>query len=91
MRSLRKTKTAPKVVKSLFVSDVVLPTKRKTKLDLLGPNEIGTFFIEQSFVLCRQFDLDPYVIEKELKAKDFKNLIKVFKKHFDGIVLFEMS
>ena len=82
MRSLRKVKPHKPQPKVLFKSDVVLPPKRKGKKDLSGPNGEGTFLLEQGFVLARQFDMDPYEIEKEMKAKDYKNLIKVFDKYF---------
>lgn len=93
MRSLRKVKPINSTVqkkqkvqkskaKGLFDSDVTLPPKRRGKKDLSGPNGEGTFLLEQSFILARQFDMDPYEIEKEMKSKDYKNLIKVFDKYF---------
>lgn len=87
MRSLRKSKPT----KELFKSEVKLPPKRKGKSDLLGPKGQGTFLLEQGFVLARQYDLDPYEIEKEMKSKDYKNLLKVFDKYFGDKVAYVLE
>jgi hypothetical protein len=92
MRSLRKNAIKTTVVKKpLFDTTVKLPKKEKTKRDIKGPNNEGTFLLEQAIVLAKFFDIDHISLEKEMKAKDFKHLVKVFDKHFKDYVQYTLN
>lgn len=81
------------MTKRQLVKVSTTPTKKLTKKEIFldGPKKIGLFLLEQGIVIAKLNGMDYQKIEAEMKAKDHRNLVRVFKKYFKDIVEFEIK
>ena len=56
------------------------------EIDLTGPDGNAFVLIGMASNLARQLGLDSKVIQAEMKAGDYENLVKVFDTHFGDFV-----
>jgi hypothetical protein len=56
------------------------------EIDLTGPDGNAFVLIGKAGSLAKQLGLDSKVIQKEMMAGDYENLIKVFDKNFGSFV-----
>ena len=64
-------------------------TGRQVIIDLTGPD--GNAFVLMGYATsyCKQLGWDAGPILEEMKSSDYKNLIKVFDRHFGDFVILE--
>jgi hypothetical protein len=69
------------------------PTKKLTKKEIFldGPKKIGLILLEQGIIIAKLNGMDYHKIEAEMKAKDYKHLVKIFNKYFKDIIKFELD
>lgn len=69
------------------------PTVKLTKKAMLlnGPKKNGLFLLDMGVTLAKLYEMDYHKIESEMKAKDYKHLLKTFRKYFKDYVDFEIG
>lgn len=60
--------------------------KHRQVIDLRGPEGNAFYILGVAHRLARGLKLDDKVIETEMMADDYDNLIRVFKKYFDDYI-----
>ena len=58
----------------------------KIEIDLTGPEGNAYYLIGLAGKLCKSYDLDAKVVQKEMMAGDYENLLQVFDNYFGEIV-----
>ena len=70
-------------------SDMMIPqntTMRTIDIYLRGPQGNAFFLLGIAQMLSNEHGMDTARIVEEMQSGDYKNLLKVFKEHFDSFV-----
>lgn len=57
------------------------------EIDLTGPEGNAFYLLGLAANLAKRFDLDAEIIQKEMMAGDYENLIQVFDRYFGAMVI----
>lgn len=63
-----------------------MPRAEKIEIDLTGPEGNAYYLLALAQKLSKQFDLDYEVINREMTAGNYDNLLEVFDGYFGEIV-----